>query len=289
MDDHHRSRPAPPAAAATADEADAIGGSASRPPPLATDDEAKGLHLLTYRKFLPAAACTAWWETLTENVRWHRVKYKSARFGKPCETPCYTAFYGGFAQFAPFEPVPPWLQPLLDDVSRELGAPFNAFLLRLYLDGNDEIAWHTDGRTFLGERPTIGSLSLGATASFQLRRMRSVWPALGGGDDGVDRSTPQRDLLLADGDLLVMHGPTQRHWHHRVPKASGNPLGTFLEPSLGTGTTASQRRPRAGRGSTSTSGTSSPARPTRSAGSRRTTSTWCTATRPSPPAAACTS
>ncbi|EOD31528.1 hypothetical protein EMIHUDRAFT_58725, partial [Emiliania huxleyi CCMP1516] len=79
------------------------------------------------------------------------------------------------------------------------GGPFNAILLRLYMDGADEIAWHTDGRTFLGERPTIGSLSLGATASFQLRRMRN------------------RDLLLADGDLLVMHSPTQRHWHHRVP------------------------------------------------------------------------
>jgi len=186
------------------------------------------LHVKLCRGYLDAESRRSWWSTLAERVLWHRVTYLSGRFQKQCETPCYTAFFGGFDAFEPFVPIPDWLLPLVEQVRASLGVPFNAILLRLYMDGADEIAWHTDGRTFLGERPTIGSLSLGATASFQLRRMRSVWPALGGGDDGVDRSTPQRDLLLADGDLLVMHGPTQRHWHHRVPKRL---LGTLSEPS----------------------------------------------------------
>lgn len=187
------------------------------------DSDETNLHLVLYRKYLVDSQ--AWWNIINSNVLWQRVKYVSNRFGKPCETPCYTAFYGGCVQFQPFAPVPPWLQPLVDMVSAELGVPFNALLLRLYFDGSDEIAWHTDGRTFLGPAPTIGSLSLGATAQFEMRRMRNVWPKVGPPkdgephDDGVDRATAPLSLALADGDLIVMRGDTQAHWHHRVPKA----------------------------------------------------------------------
>jgi alkylated DNA repair dioxygenase AlkB len=186
----------------------------------AIDVPDQGLHLKLFHGYLDAQGSASWWSTLTKNASWHRVMYKSKRFGKQCETPCYTSFYGGFDSFAPYVPIPAWLQPLVDRVSSELGTDFNAILLRLYFDGADEIAWHTDGRTFLGDEPTIGSLSLGATAHFQMRRMRNVWPTPGGGDDGVDHATPPRDFALGDGDLLVMHGATQKHWHHRVPKAS---------------------------------------------------------------------
>ena len=41
----------------------------------------------------------------------------------------------------------------------------------------------------------------------------------GGGGDGIDHETPVREYTLRDGDLLVMRGATQQHWHHRVPKA----------------------------------------------------------------------
>lgn len=194
-------------------------------PPELINDEAKNLHLRLYRNFLAGESPSHWWQSITEHCLWHRVKYSSARFGKSCETPCYTAFFGGFPEFVPYAPVPVWLQPLVALVSEVLGVPFNAFLLRLYFDGNDEIAWHTDGRTFLGPTPTIGSLSLGATAQFELRRMRNVWPKVDGKaegtpyDDGIDRDTPVHSWALRDGDLLVMEGDTQAHWHHRVPKA----------------------------------------------------------------------
>ena len=39
-----------------------------------------------------------------------------------CETPCWTSFFGGYEEFEPYEPVPQWLQPLVDLVSRDLGA-----------------------------------------------------------------------------------------------------------------------------------------------------------------------
>ena len=184
-------------------------------------DREKGLHLLVHKKWLKDS--DVWWDIFVRNVRWHRVKYKSNRFGKECETPCWTTFYGGRECVAPYTPVPSWLQPLVERVSshkRLNGAKFNAMLVRLYFDGSDEIAWHTDGRTFLGKAPTIASLSLGATVKFQLRRMNNVWPC-GGGDDGIDRATPQREVLLGDGDLFAMLGSTQQFWHHRVPKTKG--------------------------------------------------------------------
>lgn len=155
------------------------------------------------------------------------MKYKSNRFQKDCETPCWTAFYGGRSEYSPYNPIPSWIQPLIDLVTSHLGngVVFNAFLLRLYFDGKDEIAWHTDGRTFLGEEPTIASLSLGCKATFQLRRMNNVWPCADGSKStegsGVDANTPIESFTLNDGDLLVMRGKTQKHWHHRVPKEKG--------------------------------------------------------------------
>ena len=57
-----------------------------------------------------------------------------------------------------------------------------------------------------------------------MRRMRNCWPSCRGTeagsthDDGIDCSTPIKAWKLGDGDLFVMRGKTQDHWHHRVPK-----------------------------------------------------------------------
>jgi alkylated DNA repair dioxygenase AlkB len=143
------------------------------------DDDVKGLHVDIHRGLFSSnnhknsnATTTSnfninWYNEILNNVQWHRVKYKSNRFQKDCTTPCYTAFYGGRPEYLPYTPIPEWFQPLIDEVtSHHIGKQikFNAFLLRLYFDGNDEIAWHTDGRTFLGDEPTIASLSLGCRA-----------------------------------------------------------------------------------------------------------------------------
>ena len=202
---------------------------------LQIDNDSKGLHVDIHRGLFSSKSVNNnsnnnnsidWYQQLLNNVRWHRVKYKSNRFQKECETPCYTAFYGGRAEYKPYIPIPNWLQPLIHQVTSHLGkgVQFNAFLVRLYFDGNDEIAWHTDGRTFLGDEPTIASLSLGCKATFQLRRMNNVWPCADGTqstEGSVDVNTPIERFSLNDGDLLVMRGNTQQHWHHRVPKEKG--------------------------------------------------------------------
>ena len=67
----------------------------------------------------------------------------------------------------------------------------------------------------------IASLSLGETATFQMRKMTNVWPCSGTPNGGVDASELVQDYPVGHGDLLVMLGKTQDHWHHRVPKEKG--------------------------------------------------------------------
>ena len=133
-----------------------------------------GLNCSLHKKWLTAKDSVQWWDNIVNNVDWYRVKYESNRFRTTCETPCYTTFYGGDPKFSPYVAIPNWLQPLVDRASKDLlptGWIYNSILIRLYFDGKDEIAWHTDGRTFLGKTPTIGSLSLGASATFEMRKM----------------------------------------------------------------------------------------------------------------------
>lgn len=112
-------------------------------------------------------------------------------------------YSGGRYAAAPWHPL---LQPMLDPLRRVCPPGFNCVLVNLYRDGLDSMGWHADDEPELGPRPTIASLSLGATRRFQLR----------------SRENHQRrfELPLEHGSLLVMRGQLQAHWQHQVPKTS---------------------------------------------------------------------
>ena len=101
-------------------------------------------------------------------------------------------------------PFSPELARVRDELVALVRAPFAFVLLNRYRDGRDSVAWHNDRDVEGMRRPTIASLSLGATRAFDLRpkaeRARVV---------SVD---------LDHGDLLVMAGETQRRFEHRVAK-----------------------------------------------------------------------
>jgi alkylated DNA repair dioxygenase AlkB len=80
-------------------------------------------------------------------------------------------------------------------------------LLNHYRDQHDAMGWHSDDEPELGRNPLIASLSLGAIREFQLRHRQR--------DD-----LPIERLALAPGSLLIMAGPTQRHWKHRIRRES---------------------------------------------------------------------
>ena len=108
-------------------------------------DVEQGLDVSVYKNWLSPTERKQWWHKITENVQWHRVKYKSNRFKTQCETPCYTTFYGGDDSFQPYIAIPDWLMPLVQRCSSQLmgggsgggsgGCLYNAILIRLYFDG----------------------------------------------------------------------------------------------------------------------------------------------------------
>jgi hypothetical protein len=56
--------------------------------------------------------------------------------------------------------------------------------------------------------------------------MNNVWPCAKDPNGGIDLNVKPMTFNCAGGDLLVMRGDTQKHWHHRVPKE------TYREPRI---------------------------------------------------------
>lgn len=80
---------------------------------------------------------------------------------------------------------------------------FNSCLLNYYPSGDDGMGYHADDEKELGHQPVIASLSLGATRKFVLKHKKTQ---------------EKVELYLESGQLIVMHGDTQKFWKHTVTK-----------------------------------------------------------------------
>ena len=133
-------------------------------------------------------------------------------FGKTYEVPRKVAWHGDVGAVYRYagvthEPAPwfPTLESLRDLVAELAGTPFNSVLLNRYRDGNDHMGWHRDNERELGDHPVIASVSLGAERRFDFRHV----------------TTKERvSCLLPAGSVLVMDGPLQSIWQHRLPRAT---------------------------------------------------------------------
>ena len=90
---------------------------------------------------------------------------------------------------------------------------FNSCLLNYYPSGDEKE---------LGDQPIIASLSLGATRKFVFKHKKT--------QDKVE-------LYLESGQLIVMHGDTQKYWKHTIPKTKNVSEGrislTFRQIAFG--------------------------------------------------------
>jgi alkylated DNA repair dioxygenase AlkB len=121
-------------------------------------------------------------------------------YGKRVAVPRETAGRGGGMA----QPWTPLLLAVRERLETRLRTGFDYVFVNRYRDGRDSVAWHGDHE---GTGRVIGSLSLGATRTFDLRPKR---------ESGLRPRTIAVDL--AHGDLVVMAGETQQHWEHRVRK-----------------------------------------------------------------------
>jgi len=102
----------------------------------------------------------------------------------------------------------PELSALRALLLHQLGLECNSLLLNRYRSGADRMGWHADDEPELEASAPIISLSLGISRPLRFR------PRPG---DPLARGISPVAVELADGDLLLMDPPSQRHWQHGLP------------------------------------------------------------------------
>ncbi len=134
---------------------------------------------------------------------------KAIVFGKIIETKRKVAWYADEAfpyRYSGTTKVAlPWSDLLLEVKSRVESiskTSYNSCLLNLYHNGDEGMAWHSDGEKELRKEGSIASVSLGAERKFSFKHKQNK--------DRVD-------MILEHGSLMVMKGVTQEYWLHRLP------------------------------------------------------------------------
>jgi len=146
-------------------------------------------------------------QMLLANVDWRNDE--AIIFGKKIITKRKVAWYGDKPFQYTYSKITklalPWTNELLQIKSfteERTGETFNSCLLNLYHNGEEGMAWHSDGETDLKKNGTIASLSFGAERKFAFKHKQSK---------------EKVELVLEHGSLLIMKGTTQDHWLHRLP------------------------------------------------------------------------
>lgn len=168
-----------------------------------------------YGKILNDLEAASYLDLLLNHIEWKNDE--AIIFGKKIITKRKVAWYGE----KPFEYTYskttklalPWTTELVylkNKVEQETGETFNSCLLNLYHDGNEGMAWHSDGEKDLKKNGAIASLSFGSERKFAFKH----------------KETKEKvALILEHGSLLVMKDETQTNWLHRLPptKSSTQP------------------------------------------------------------------
>ena len=163
--------------------------------------------VIYYGQFMPPNKAMHYFDQLFETIEWRNDE--AVIFGKHIVTNRKVAWYGEM----PFEYTYsnttklalPWNNVLLElkKITEETtGETYNSCLLNLYHDGNEGMAWHSDGEKDLKKNGAIGSMSFGADRKFSFKHKTTKLPI---------------SIFLEKGSLLVMKGTTQTHWLHRLP------------------------------------------------------------------------
>ncbi len=158
-------------------------------------------------KILSQKQSQHYFNQLLNTIQWDYDK--AIIFGKLIHTKRKVAWYGDqpfdYTYSKTTKSALPWTKELLElkeIVENETGETFNSCLLNLYHNGEEGMAWHSDGEKDLIKHGAIGSLSLGAERKFSFKH----------------KTTKQTvSIVLEKGSLLVMTGLTQTYWLHRLP------------------------------------------------------------------------
>jgi alkylated DNA repair dioxygenase AlkB len=160
-----------------------------------------------YGKIFSTIKSDIYLTNLLENIEWKNDE--AMIFGKHIITKRKVAWYAD----DPFEytyskitkKALAWTNDLIElkkIVETETNETYNSCLLNLYHNGNEGMAWHSDGEKDLKKNGAIASLSFGAERKFGFKH----------------KTTSETFMMqLEHGSLLVMKDETQSNWVHRLP------------------------------------------------------------------------
>ncbi len=106
------------------------------------------------------------------------------------------------------QPIPPFLQKVLNRVNRKMGTNFNGILVNRYEDGSEKIGAHSDNESELSANKVVG-ISLGATRKVRFRGITTS------GKNAIRGNFT--DHPLDHGSLYTMEGSFQQEFTHEVP------------------------------------------------------------------------
>lgn len=162
-----------------------------------------------YGKLLNQKDADYYLKNLLDSIEWRNDE--AIIYGRKIITKRKVAWYGDkeyeYTYSNTTKSALPWTKELLElklFIEQHTGETFNSCLLNLYHNGEEGMAWHSDGEKALKKNGAIASLSFGAERKFAFKHKLSK-ETIG--------------LVLEHGSLLVMKDNTQSNWLHRLPPA----------------------------------------------------------------------
>ena len=166
-----------------------------------------------YGKLMPKNISDDFYLSLMNTIEWKNDE--AMIFGKHIITKRKVAWYAerefSYTYSKITKQALPWTKELLklkNICEQNTGETFNACLLNLYHNGDEGMAWHSDGEKDLKRNGAIASLSFGAERKFAFKHKVSKHKV---------------SLTLEHGSLLVMKDDTQTNWLHRLPPVKNVP------------------------------------------------------------------
>ncbi|HSV12011.1 MAG TPA: alpha-ketoglutarate-dependent dioxygenase AlkB [Hanamia sp.] len=160
-----------------------------------------------YGKLFGQKEADDYFKRFLNNIEWQNDE--AIIFGKKIITKRKVAWYGEkrfeYTYSKNTKLALPWTSDLLEIktlLEQQTGESFNSCLLNLYHNGEEGMAWHSDGETDLKKNGAIASLTFGAERKFAFKH----------------KQTKEKvELILEHGSLLIMKDATQTYWLHRLP------------------------------------------------------------------------
>lgn len=160
-----------------------------------------------YGKVFSLQEANHYFDCLLTTIEWKNDE--AVIFGKRIITKRKVAWYGDqnfeYTYSNSTKLALPWTKELLElktVTENKTGEKFNSCLLNLYHNGDEGMAWHSDGEKNLKKNGAIGSLTFGAERKFSFRHKQTKETV---------------SILLQHGSLLVMKATCQTNWLHRLP------------------------------------------------------------------------